>query len=106
MSSPIFSEAAATWREIHNEWHDVVEAAFLRAEQACRGTLLNRRGRERGIDARSLFYGPAVRAYAYASPELIEHWQSWPRVPFHEYERQALNRAEVACEHCGEQVWA
>lgn len=65
-----------------------LEAAYARAAEECRGRLLNDRGRRAGIDAHSLFYGPAARAAAYASPELIEHWARYPRLTVADFERQ------------------
>ncbi len=58
---------------------------YRAAEDACRGTLLNAAGRARGIDPRKLFYGPATRAYKYASEELVDWWRTHPRVTQVEY---------------------
>lgn len=37
--------------------------------------MLNRRGREAGVDPRSLFTGPESRVRKYASDELLAHWE-------------------------------
>jgi hypothetical protein len=80
--------AFAQWRVIRAEYEDYLEAAYALAAEETRGALLNRRGMAAGIESRSLFMGNRARAYAYASPELIEHWDKHPRVPFVEYEAQ------------------
>jgi hypothetical protein len=41
--------------------------------------MLNRVGRYRGVDERSLFIGPESRVRKYASAELIEWFESHPR---------------------------
>lgn len=41
--------------------------------------MLNRRGREAGIDERPLFRGPEARARKYASEELLNYWEDHPR---------------------------
>ncbi|WP_295837422.1 hypothetical protein [uncultured Microbacterium sp.] len=84
----VISEAFAVWRECREAFDEVLHSAYTRAEVATNGALLNERGRRRGVDAVSLFMGPAVRAYAYASPELVEHWEEHPRVTYAEFERQ------------------
>lgn len=61
----------------HSEW---VDQQYQAAEDACRGHLLNAAGQARGIDPRKLFYGPAARAYKYASEELVDYWRRNPRV--------------------------
>jgi hypothetical protein len=57
----------------------IVEHSFIQAEDATNGYMVNRLGQARGISERSLFVGPQSRARKYASPELLEHWQSHPR---------------------------
>jgi hypothetical protein len=91
----IISEGFADWREAREAYDAVLLSAYARAEEATNGALLNARGRAAaGVTAISLFMGPAVRAYAYASPELVEHWEKYPRMTFADFERQWLrNRA-------------
>lgn len=78
------------WRSCRMEFEVVREAAYARALDATNGVLLNRRGIDAGIDTYSLFIGSNVRAYAYASRELIDHWAEYPRLTFEEFERQSF----------------
>jgi len=56
-----------------------IEREWLAAERETRGVMLNRRGREAGIDEKSLFRGPEARAREYASEELLNYWEDQPR---------------------------
>ncbi|HEV2241798.1 MAG TPA: hypothetical protein VGR98_12210 [Streptosporangiaceae bacterium] len=56
-----------------------LERSWLDAERATKGNMLNRRGREAGVDERSLFRGPESRARKYASEELLNYWEDHPR---------------------------
>jgi hypothetical protein len=67
------------WSARRIERAEAVEAAWQLAEADTKGNLLNRRGREAGINERTLFTGPEKRARAYASEELLEHWETHPR---------------------------
>jgi hypothetical protein len=62
-----------------SEYRDEVYRQWLTAEAETKGYMLNREGRARGIDERSLFTGPESRVARYASPELIEFFESNPR---------------------------
>lgn len=86
--SILIRQAFDRWREVRAEYEDLKLSAYLAADEATRGRMLNKRGERAGIDSYSLFSGPEVRAHAYASPELIEWWQAHPRVTFAEFERQ------------------
>src|SRR5579859_2714121 len=66
-------------REAEQEYRDEVYRQWLAAEAATNGYMLNRAGQRGGIDERSLFTGPESRVRKYASPELIEWFQSHPR---------------------------
>lgn len=88
MTSPIIRSALDQWRTLRLEFEDVRAAAYDRAVDATNGHLLNRRGRDAGIDAYDLFIGSDVKAYAYASDELKDHWTNYPRMSFAAYERQ------------------
>lgn len=94
--SRLFDDAIEAWRECHAAFRDYQQAEYDRAAEACRGNLLNRRGRDAGVDSLSLFQGNRIRAEAYASPELLEHWRTWPRPTFQAFELQwvALRDAE------------
>lgn len=78
--------AAQQWHELRAEYEDYLEARYAQAEEACRGAMLNERGRRAGIESRSLFMGNHARAHAYASDELVEWWRENGRVPFSAYE--------------------
>lgn len=85
----VFIRAAIEQRAvIRAEYEDVLWAEYERAETACNGRLLNRRGLGKGIDSLRLFKSNAAFAYLYASEELVEHWRTWPRPTFAAYEAQ------------------
>lgn len=63
-------------------WREAVELQYLAAEQACNGVLLTRSAVAAGVSARSLFTGPARRAAAHASEELMWYWADHPRLTF------------------------
>lgn len=86
--SAIFSAAAALYRQCRREYDVYLDSAYLAAEEATRGAMVNARGRRAGIDPRSLMMGTEARALAYASPELVEYWEDWPRLTYTEFERQ------------------
>jgi hypothetical protein len=67
------------WADRRAQRDAEVERTWLAAEAATRGNMLNRRGREAGIDERSLFRGPEKRARKYASEELLNYWEDHPR---------------------------
>jgi hypothetical protein len=55
---------------------EAVEHAYVSAENATRGHMVNKAGRANDIDPRSLFTGPESRARRYASEELLAHWEA------------------------------
>lgn len=57
------------------EWDRYCIGSYIDAEESTNGAILNRKGREAGIDSMSLFSGSAVRASRYASDELKAYWQ-------------------------------
>jgi hypothetical protein len=69
--------ARATARRL--ERAEAVEREWAQAEAATKGNMLNRRGREAGVDERTLFTGPESRARKYASEELLNYWEHHPR---------------------------
>lgn len=91
----IVSEAFNAWRECRAEYDDTLYAQFVAAEEATNGAMLNARGREKGIDPFSLFMGNETRALAYASEELVEHWETYPRVTFAKFERAWQRQREA-----------
>jgi len=94
MHSAIFQQAHRLYRQCRAEYQDYLHAAYARAEEACRGRLLNRRGENKGIDSLSLFIGNEARALAYASEELIDHWLSYPRITFEQFEKQWIEQEQ------------
>jgi hypothetical protein len=91
--SPFLREAFDRIAEVRAEYEELLYSAYLRAEETCNARLLNRRGEAAGIDPISLFMGSSIRARAYASEELLEHWQKYPRITFESYERQRFESA-------------
>lgn len=77
--SVIFQTAAILWRDMSEDWHTQIEADYERAARVIGGAMLTAEARRLGITEHSLFRGPAARAYRFASPELIEWWESHPR---------------------------
>lgn len=65
--------------EREQEWRDEVYRQWLHAENQTRGVMLNKAGIRAGVDERTLFTGPESRVEKYASPELIEYFESHPR---------------------------
>lgn len=91
----IISEAFSAWRECRAEYDDTLYAQYMAAEEATNGAMLNARGREKGIDPFTLFMGNETRARAYASEELIEHWETHPRITFAKFERKWQQQREA-----------
>lgn len=58
---------------------------YMKAEDDCRGQLLNKRGKAAGIDPATLFEGPAHVARAYASRELIQWWGRHGRTTYRQW---------------------
>lgn len=69
----------ARWAASKTERWAVIEYQYVQAEAATSGYMLNRRGREAGVDPRTLFTGPEARARKYASEELMIYWQTHAR---------------------------
>ena len=86
--SVIFDEAAALWQEMSLEFMQYQDAAYNKALEATSGVLVNKAGREQYIDGFSLFRSPRAYARKYASEELLEHWEQYPRLTMAEFEAQ------------------
>ena len=71
---------AAAQRMRDTAWAEVAHAQMIAASEACRGSLLSRRGKAAGVSEWSLWTGPESRARAYASEELLNFWRDSPRV--------------------------
>ncbi|GAA1915088.1 hypothetical protein GCM10009775_04400 [Microbacterium aoyamense] len=93
--SLLITDGFAAWRECRQAYDEVLYAKYERAAAATNDRLVNAEGRKKGIDPLSLFMGPAIRAYRWASEELIEHWAEHPRMPFVEFERQWAAQREA-----------
>lgn len=65
-------------------------SAYLTAEAEFSPNLLNARGKAKGIDAYSLFIGPARVAKAYASEELGDFWKAHGRMTYGKFRNQWL----------------
>lgn len=61
------------------EYRDEVYRQWLKAEAETNGFMLNKAGLAAGVNERTLFTGPEARVRKYASPELIEFFESNPR---------------------------
>ncbi len=85
--SPFIEAALALRQQCRDDFEDHRAAAYMAAEEACT-VMLNARGRRQGIDPYSLFMGNRARAYAYASEELVDWWESHTRPTYAEFERQ------------------
>ncbi|GAB3157983.1 hypothetical protein GCM10027059_01890 [Myceligenerans halotolerans] len=90
MGSPIFEHAAAEWSLMRAEFDLVVQAAYEAAEVATNARFLNRRGMAAGIDSYSLMTGPFARVEAFASAELVEHFERVGRPSLERFEREWL----------------
>jgi hypothetical protein len=91
----IINEAFSAWRECRAEYDGTLYAMYEAAEAATNGAMLNARGREKRIDPLSLFMGTQARALAYASEELVEHWETHPRVTFAKFEQRWQREREA-----------
>ncbi|WP_372672633.1 hypothetical protein [Amycolatopsis kentuckyensis] len=66
---------------------------FAQAETDCRGHLLTKEAQAAGVDARTLFCGPASRIRKHASPELKSWFYANGRITWREYMAHMLGRA-------------
>lgn len=89
--SAIMRAAFEQWQRMRDDFELVRHAQYERAVAELRGELLNRRGQQNHVDPYSLFMGPASRARAYASEELIDWWTRNRRWTVEEYERQWMD---------------
>jgi hypothetical protein len=83
------------------EYADEVYRSWLAAESQTRGNLLNAAGKRADIEPRTLFTGPESRVRKYASPELVEFFESHPRPTRETFlgsqrqRREALSRRRI-----------
>jgi hypothetical protein len=80
------------WAQVKNEWLLIAEAQHNAAEAATNGYMLSAAGREAGISTFDLWTGSDAQAAKFASEELLEHWESNPRLTVSAF--QAQQRAD------------
>lgn len=68
-----------------------VDDAYNKALEATAGVMVNAEGRAKKIDDYMLFRSNRVYARKYASEELLEHWETHPRLTMAEYEVQWMS---------------
>lgn len=74
-----------TGQESYRLW---LENEWIQADEATRGNMLNKRGRARGVDPRSLWTANDRTKQAYASEELRAYWNAHPVLSSAEFGRQ------------------
>ncbi|MEW1678489.1 hypothetical protein [Streptomyces noursei] len=92
------ARAAYSRTESRESYRAHCEEQWKRAEDWCRGNLLNRKAAAKGINPRDLFSGPATIAYARASEDLTRFWADVePRLTFAQWdEMKRGTRTEAA----------
>lgn len=88
--SVIFAEAASRWSLMSVDFMAYVDDAYNKAVEATCGVLVNAEGIEKKISDYMLFRSNRAFARKYASEELLEHWETYPRLTMAEYEIQWL----------------
>jgi hypothetical protein len=78
-----------TIRRMYREYTSV---AWMAAEAATRGHMLNKAGKAAGIDPVSLFSGPVTRARKYGSEDLLRWFADNGRQTYTEFRAQLLGR--------------
>lgn len=90
------ARTAYTRKQVRQMYREHVYGQWLEAEDELRGELLNRRAEAAGVDAATLFTGPAHVAFARASEELRRWWQDHPRTTLAEYTEQITGERTAA----------
>lgn len=102
--SKLIDAAFAARRECREAFEPYLQAQYERAEAATNGAMLNKRGRQAGIDPWRLFTSNATYRRAYASEELLEHWERHPHITYAQFERDWAKAIEgTNLEHHGEE---
>ncbi|WP_371652490.1 MULTISPECIES: phage minor capsid protein [unclassified Streptomyces] len=83
-----------TRREARALYDEYVYRQYLQAEEDCNGYLLNKKASAAGINAVSLFSGPARIAYARASDELKQWWAEHGRLTQAEFIEQVVGKPQ------------
>ena len=78
------------------DYEAYLQYAYAQAVEGTGGVLVNRDGRQLKIEGYDLFTGPQYRAKKYASEELIEWWDKYPRKSLDQFERQWIE-GELQC---------
>ena len=89
--SAIFAEAAQQWGQMSMDFMNYVDDAYNKALEATAGVLVNAEGRAKHIDGYILFRSNRAFSRKYASEELLEHWEQYPRLTMVEYELQWMS---------------
>lgn len=92
--SAIFEIAASYWQDMKQDYQRHVDHQYLKALEECSGVLVNKEGRAQGIDGFTLFSGPTARAQKYASEELLEFWEKYPRRTMAQFEEKWIQGME------------
>jgi SPP1 gp7 family putative phage head morphogenesis protein len=79
-----------------SQFKEYADRAYLDAENATRGALLNKAGMQAGINPRTLFTGQDVRARKWASEELLGYWQQTGRLTLSDFKAANLGQAGTA----------
>lgn len=66
-------------------YRDWLESEWVKAEEDTRGSMVNKRGRAKGIDGRSLWTANQQTRNAYASEELKSYWDRHPVLTAREF---------------------
>lgn len=76
---------APSRRSVQEDYALFQEQQYVLAEGDTRGSMLNRQGEARGIDPRELLSGDIRLVYRYASPELLEWFETNRRITWSEF---------------------
>ncbi|MCY0959609.1 phage capsid protein [Streptomyces sp. H27-H5] len=87
-------EPRITRRQARELYDDYVYLQYLKAEEDCRGYLLNKKATAEKRDPAALFQGPARIAHAHASDELKEWWAANGRMTQAEFVEQATGKPQ------------
>lgn len=79
-------------QQAREEYDQYVQSMYLEALEHCKTTLVNKRGRTRGISDMALFTGSAKIARAYGSEELQAFFQKHGRLSYAAFRYERLNR--------------
>ena len=81
-------KARQALKAIRGEWEEAAYAQYLAADAECRGNLLSKAGEAAVTSELSLWRHSTADAHRFASEELNDFWEKWPRVSLQAYTRQ------------------